>query len=173
MIRGPERQPRLRSARMSDDPTQPPVPPPSGGEPTVPLGGTPPPPPGSPLPPPPGGFAPPPAPGQPAGFAPPPAQPYNPSIGGTAQQQNGLAIASLVCGILTLVLGFCCGFIGLIPGIAALVTGYLGLRKADEMGGAGKGLAIAGMVLGGIGLVISLIFAVFIGAAMLSGSSTS
>ncbi len=158
---------------------QPPVPPPPGGEPTVPLGGTPPPPPGSPLPPPPGapvppppgGFAPPPV-GQPGGFAPPPAQPYNPGIGGVPQQQNGLAIASLVCGILTMVLGFCCGFVGLIPGIAALVTGYLGLRKADEMGGSGKGMAIAGMVLGGIGLVISLIFAIFIGAAMMSSSTT-
>ena len=143
---------------------QPPVPPSPGGEPTVPLGGTPPPPPGSPLPPPPG---------QPAGFAPPPAQPYNPSIGGTAQQQNGMAIASLICGILTLVLGFCCGFVGLLPGIAALVTGYLGLKKADELGGSGKGMAIAGMVLGGIGLVISLIFAIFVGAAMMSSSTTS
>ncbi|MFZ4668459.1 MAG: DUF4190 domain-containing protein, partial [Microthrixaceae bacterium] len=108
----------------------------------------------------------------PGGFAPPPAQPYNPVIGGAAQQQNGLAIASLVCGILTMVLGFCCGFVGLIPGIAALVTGYLGLRKADEMGGSGKGMAIAGMVLGGIGLVISLIFAIFVGAAMMSSSTT-
>jgi hypothetical protein len=153
---------------MSDDPMQPPVPPPPGGEPTVPLGGTPPPPPGSPLPPPPGAPVPPP----PGGFAPPPAQPYNPVIGGAAQQQNGLAIASLVCGILTMVLGFCCGFVGLIPGIAALVTGYLGLRKADEMGGSGKGMAIAGMVLGGIGLVISLIFAIFVGAAMMSSSTT-
>lgn len=89
------------------------------------------------------------------------------------QQQNGLAIASLVCGILTLVLGFCCGFIGLIPGIAALVTGYLGLKKADELGGSGKGMAIAGMVLGGIGFVISLLFALVIGAAMMSGSGTS
>ena len=128
-----------------------------------------PPPPGSPLPPPPGAPVPPP----PGGFAPPPAQPYNPVIGGAAQQQNGLAIASLVCGILTMVLGFCCGFVGLIPGIAALVTGYLGLRKADEMGGSGKGMAIAGMVLGGIGLVISLIFAIFVGAAMMSSSTTS
>jgi hypothetical protein len=89
-----------------------------------------------------------------------------------------MAIASLICGIISVVLGlcfglFCLGLVGLIPGIVALVTGNLGLRKADEMGGTGKGLAIAGMVLGGIGTVPSIVWLVLLGVSALTNSTTS
>jgi len=158
---------------VSDDPSQTPPPGPPGMPPPPGPPGVPPPPgpPGMPPPPgvpapPPGGFAPP-----PGGFAPPPAQPYVPGVG--SRQQNALAITSLVLGIVTLVLAFCCWPLGAITGIAALITGFLGLRKADELAGEGKPLAIAGMVMGGLGLLAAVAFVVFIGSVGIFSGSTN
>lgn len=58
---------------------------------------------------------------------------------GMVPQPKGLSIASLVCGIVSVMLGFI-----MIPQIAAVITGHLGLRREP----AGKGLAITGLVLG-------------------------
>lgn len=58
---------------------------------------------------------------------------------GMLPQPKGLSIASLVCGIVSVMLGFI-----MIPQIAAVITGHLGLRREP----AGKGLAITGLVLG-------------------------
>ena len=79
---------------------------------------------------------------------------------------NGLAVASLVLGILTL-----CG----IGSILAVIFGYVGKGQIDRSGGAqsGRGLAIAGIVLGwiGIGLLVIFIVLAIIGAITDSGSS--
>lgn len=66
-----------------------------------------------------------------------------------------LPIISLVLGIISL----CC-YISPITGIAALITGYLGLKniKADPMHFGGKGLAIAGMVTGGVFALLAIIY---------------
>jgi len=74
---------------------------------------------------------------------PPPQPPYAPGLY-PAQKTNGLAIASLVLGIL----GICCGLLG----ILGLIFGYVGKSQIEKSGGAetGNGLAIAGIVLGWI-----------------------
>lgn len=71
-------------------------------------------------------------------------------IGGT----NGFAIAALVLGILGLV-----GFPPFIPSILALIFGYKGKREIDRSGGTqqGRGLAVAGIVLGWIGFLLMLL----------------
>ena len=78
---------------------------------------------------------------------------FQPPVG-TGGQNQTLAIVSLVCGIV----GFCCGF----ASIAALITGFLAKKNAEtnpaEYGG--RGLAIAGMILGGISLGFTIIFLV-------------
>src|SRR5438552_3527570 len=61
----------------------------------------------------------------------------------------GLAIASLVLGILATVLGIF--FVGGVFGLVGLVLGILHLRRA----GAPKGMAVTGVVLSIIGLVIA------------------
>ena len=61
-----------------------------------------------------------------------------------------MAIAALVLGILT----FVC--LGPIAGILAIVFGFLGMKKANETG-TGKGMSIAGIVLGIVGTVLSII----------------
>ncbi|TCK21646.1 DUF4190 domain-containing protein [Pseudonocardia endophytica] len=78
------------------------------------------------------------------------APPYRPT--------NGMAVASLVLGIL---------WIYWIGSILALIFGYLARQQIRERGEGGDGLAVAGIVLGWIGIgVIVLILVVFgIGAA--------
>ncbi|MFC1417069.1 DUF4190 domain-containing protein [Streptacidiphilus cavernicola] len=73
--------------------------------------------------------------------------------GGPTGQNNGLAIASLVVGIVSVV-GVC--FFGWLTGIVAVGLGVAGLNKSKTTG-TGRGQAIAGIVCGGIGLLIGLI----------------
>ena len=124
---------------MSDMP-----PPPQGG--SVPPPVTPPPVPPAPPAPPAGG------PPQSVAAVPPPA--------GPASANNGMAIAALILGILSF---FCLGPLG---GVLAIVFGILGLKKANESAGRGKGMAVAGMVLGIVGTIVSIILlVVFVFAA--------
>ena len=104
-----------------------------------------------PPPPPPGNTPPPPPPAPPT----PPASPV-PPVGGASSPNNGLAIAALVLGILT----FVC--LGPIAGVLAIIFGFLGLKKANEMGGTGKGMSIAGIVLGAVGTIASILFLVLV-----------
>lgn len=117
----------------------PPPPPPPGGS-----FGAPPPPAGggfgAPPPPAPGGYGGPQAPG---GYGAP-----------AAPQTNGLAIGSLVTGIISLLT---CGGAGILA-LVAIVLGFLGLGKAKEANGSGKGMAIGGLVTGALSLIIGAIF---------------
>ena len=73
----------------------------------------------------------------------------------------GLAIASLICGILA----FC---IPLLPGLIGIILGIIAIRKINASNGAlgGKGLAIGGLVCSGLGTVIVTI-AVFLSSMFL------
>jgi hypothetical protein len=93
--------------------------------------------------------------GAPGGYPPPGG--YAPPV---AKQSNGMAIAALVCGILTIVT---CLF----PlGLVAAILGFIGLSKAKNLNGSGRGLAIGGIITGIIGLISGavLVFAVFLAA---------
>jgi hypothetical protein len=72
---------------------------------------------------------------------------------GVAPKTDGMAIASLVLGILSITC------IGLIGTILAVVFGILSRKKIKESGGAlkGEGLALAGIILGIAGAVIGTI----------------
>lgn len=81
-------------------------------------------------------------------------------------EPKGLSIASLCCGI-AVYLGF--GFF-ILPQVAAVVLGHLALRREPS----GRGMAIAGLVLGYVGvaitiLVIGLLAALGFGAASYGG----
>jgi len=108
-----------------------------------------PPPPGQPTPPPPAGFASVPPPPGPGSWSSPPTAPYAPPPAGGAAT-NGMAVAALVLGILT----FVC--LGPIAGVLAIVFGILGIKKANEVG-TGRGMSIAGIILGAVGSVIAII----------------
>ena len=84
------------------------------------------------------------------GWQAPPPPPF--PAGG--QRQQGLAIGSLVCGILSIL---CC-WLGFLPGIAAVVLGLISMNKekSDPAGYGGRGMAMGGVITGGIGILISL-----------------
>lgn len=72
------------------------------------------------------------------------------------QQQDptpGFSIAALVTGILALLLACCLNKWDLIFALPAIVFGILGLKKEPN----GKGMAIAGIVLGAIALIIIIV----------------
>lgn len=73
------------------------------------------------------------------------------------KEKKGFCIASLVLGIVALVF-FCLWYISIPCGILAIIFGILGIKTVN------KGMAIAGLITGSIGLVISvlIIIALFI-----------
>ncbi len=90
----------------------------------------------------------------------PPAQPMP-----LVNDRKGLAIASLVLGILSLCLVWfpVVGVVGLIGSVIGLVLGIMGLKSSL------KGIAIAGIVISGISLLIGIVTVVVIGGLMLLG----
>lgn len=85
--------------------------------------------------------------------------PFQPPPPGTAGVNQTLPIVSLVFGIVSL----CC-YISPVTGIVALVTGFMGMKNAnnDPQNYGGKGLAIAGMITGGVFLVLGIIYWAYI-----------
>ena len=65
----------------------------------------------------------------------------------------GVSIASLVCGILS-ILCCCATYFSLILAIAAIVLGILSIVKKYD----GMGMAIAGIAVGGVAIVIDIVF---------------
>jgi hypothetical protein len=100
----------------------------------------------------PGYAAPPPGYGSPAGYP----VSYGPPYQGAVAQRgtNGFAIASMVLGILWLY------WVG---SVLALVFGYIALKQIKQRGEGGKGMAIAGVVLGWVEVAVIpiIIIAVF------------
>lgn len=77
-------------------------------------------------------------------------QAYFPQVAPT----SGLAIASMICGIIGY---FTCHFVGIL-GIPAVICGHLALSqiKACPVPMGGRGMAITGLVLGYLGIGVSL-----------------
>lgn len=94
-----------------------------------------------------------------AGFQSPPPPPFP----GATSKQQGIAIASMICGILSIT---CC--MGFLTGIPAVVLGFVAMNKekADPVNYGGHGMALAGVITGGIGSLLFLgwiIFRIIIG----------
>jgi hypothetical protein len=68
------------------------------------------------------------------------------------QRTNGMAIASMVLGILWLY------WVG---SVLALIFGYIAKKQIRERGESGGGMATAGIVLGWVGIGILVVFIVF------------
>lgn len=83
-----------------------------------------------------------------------------PAAGST--RRNALGIWSLVLGILSIVL--CC--VGWLPGIPAVILGFLGRSAASRGEATNRGMALAGVILGAIGLVIGLYWLISFVATM-------
>ncbi len=129
----------------------------SGPAPSSPYGtGTPPPgyPPNYAAGPYPGTYPPPPTPG---GYPPAPPQPYA-GYGAPmpAAPKNGLGIAALILGLLSLPAVFSVVG-GFALGILAVILGFVGYRRARSGAATNGGMAIAGVVLGILGIIVSAV----------------
>lgn len=97
----------------------------------------------------------------PPGFPPPPAYPVK-------AKTNGLALASMILGIVGITVGLCLIFFPVMP-ILAVVFGHLGLSQTRSTGAPGRGYAIAGLVTGYIGIALAILWLI----AIIFGTFTS
>lgn len=113
------------------------------------------------------------------GFSPSPYQQPRPMQGGwqpppppsyVQAPKQGLALASMICGIFTITFGWCCS-VGVISGIVAIVLGIYQLVqiKNDPEHNTGKPLAIAGIATSGAYFVIWILLMIVYGAAIFMG----
>ena len=89
-------------------------------------------------------------------LTPPPGPPPAPPAPPPRQQTNGLAVAALVLGILSL-LSFFTVVPPFIMGALAVIFGFVGMSKAKQ-GAPNKGLAIAGLICGVAGIAATIAF---------------
>lgn len=83
---------------------------------------------------------------------------YGPGAG--PKTTSGLAVTSMIMGILSMLGG--CYFI--IPVILAVVFGHIAVTQCNKDPNlAGKGMAVAGLVMGWIGLGMYLVIVLFLG----------
>ena len=84
------------------------------------------------------------------------------------QKNNGMAIAALIVGILAM-LAIITIVGGVFLGVIAIILGILGIRSAKKIAGPGarKGMAIAGIVLGTIASLLSVVF-LLVGVGLVS-----
>ncbi len=82
---------------------------------------------------------------------------YSPHLGAAPQKTDGLAITSLVLGILSMI---CCG---IVTGIPAVICGHIAIgRMKKDPNLQGKGLAMAGLIIGYLGIVVSVIYLIYV-----------
>ena len=86
-------------------------------------------------------------------------------------QKQGLAVASLVLGIFSVTVGWCCS-IGLLSAPIGIVLGIVSLVqiKNDPARNTGKPMSIVGIVLGGIYVVFWILIFALYGMAIFMGS---
>jgi hypothetical protein len=85
--------------------------------------------------------------------------PFQPPPPGTGSINQTLPIVSLVFGIVSL----CC-YISPLTGLVAVITGFMGLKNVnrDPRNFGGKGLAIAGMITGGVFFLLGVLYWIYI-----------
>lgn len=89
-----------------------------------------------------------------------PAPAYPPPYYAAAQPQNGMGTASLVLGIIGVVLFFAI-WPPVILGVLAVIFGAVGLGRAKRGVATNRGVALAGLILGIVAIVAPLLIIVF------------
>lgn len=80
---------------------------------------------------------------------------------------HGFAIASLVCGIVGVVMACCCTFLGIVLGVVGIVLAFLAKNKSYT--NSFEKLAMAGLILSGVAVgfgIINAILGGILGASM-------
>lgn len=89
-----------------------------------------------------------------------------------AAPTDGMAIASLVCGIFGIVLTCSLPGLGVVTGVPAIICGHMSMKRIRESNSQiqGNGMAMAGLITGYIGTAIFLIVLVVIIAGIVTGA---
>lgn len=95
-------------------------------------------------------------------------QPYQQYQPKPVKKMNGMVIASLVCGIASVVI-CCIPGLPLLAAIAGLILGIMSLKKND-LEKNDRTMAIVGIVLSGLGILLGITYLVLIFLGMLSDS---
>lgn len=66
--------------------------------------------------------------------------------------RSGLATASLITGILSVVLGYCTGYLGILAGVVSIVLGIFSRGDAPKL----SRKAIIGIVSGAVGFILGV-----------------
>ena len=100
-------------------------------------------------------------------WQPPPPPPVRQSTG----QQQGLAVASLILGIFSFTIGWCCS-VGLLSAPVGIVLGIISLVqiKNDPVRNTGKPLSIIGIALSSFYIVVWFLIFMLYGMAIFMGS---
>ncbi len=85
---------------------------------------------------------------------------------------SGLAIASLICGIVPVLLSIGC-LLGVITGIPAVICGHASLKSigSSPVPIQGKGMAIAGLVTGYLSIGLTVLLLVFVAVGIITSGS--
>ena len=93
----------------------------------------------------------------------PPNPPYPPYSGyppyAPRPKANGLALASMILGIVGITISLCLLFFPVMP-ILAVVFGHVGLTQIRKTGAPGRGYAIAGLATGYVGIALAILWLV-------------
>ena len=76
----------------------------------------------------------------------------------------GLSLASLPFLCLSAFFAFCACFSGLLT-LGAVITGFIARNQIQTTGEKGNGMALAGIIIGGVQLILMLCFAIFLAIA--------
>lgn len=90
---------------------------------------------------------------QPVPYRPGSCQPGSYQPGQVGPRTNSMAVASMICGIGQI-------FFWFLAGIPAIVLGHVARRQIRETGEAGSGMALAGMIMGYIGVLLPALLVV-------------
>jgi hypothetical protein len=78
-----------------------------------------------------------------------------------AEPGNGMAVAGLVLGNISMVLLWV-PLLNWVLSLLGIIFGAVGLNKAKRIGGKGKGMAMSGLILGILGALAGTMFVVWV-----------
>ena len=83
------------------------------------------------------------------------------STSDAAQPSNRTALAALIVGVLSLP-GALTYVLGLVGGLVAVLLGFVGVARSRQLDARGEGMAVAGIVLGMLGMALPVAMSLFL-----------
>lgn len=81
------------------------------------------------------------------------------------EQPKGYSIASFILGICSFCISCCVPYVSLLTSVLGIIFGALSVKRKQQ----GRGMAVAGIVLSGIGLAFSIVMCVLMTVALIEG----